>query len=818
MDGRFLEVDTTMKGTHTKLSKFLLEQEIPEPIPSNGGNDGSGKAGASSSKTGTKSNSGAGNDTNANGAQAGKGQPASGIAISPAAAEAAGVLARSKRVISAVDQVTQVALESCHCIHLQEYLPHILNLNLVKTKKGWDLENPIHALHVTSQLDGRRSDDYSASEPQITFTRHKLSNPLQHPPVLYGEEQQRTMAMTTDGIVDYWSPLDGQANLDIPPMTPEEKEELDAPTPPTATSMSTPAKSKSDSGGNQSTPPSRALATPISKKKGGAPPPVSPKETKSVGTENQSKSKDSIPHPVASSAQLPPKVEETKDDANDVTKSEDGKQDKDTSTDSTKQRDEADSSSVKHDASAKPEAVASTQPDAVSPTPVQSNVKQEAPTTPPRKKGESKPALADKATSTQTPQPKKLDQQPPDTVESQLSEQRFTQLRLEEDRIRTLRRTLANKRFKKKPVKKKKEKTTDKKGDSSSLIADSLFKPSGLPGWDASKVQKRAHEEQEELDAIAKKAKSKVEFWMDTFRLCRETNFDERELLRNGHHQQETREKRRFFQLDETPTKVMRCCQVCSTKTKGDKYWKRRKKQKCADELLNSNDLMQCLECSFIGCMPSSVSPNSRQHILQHLLLTGHNFGTDECLSLASLLTCQRWFLTLMLTFFLLVAMTCGERIQIFCFKCGDFVFHPVFSQEADRIACAETLPLMAWKDHTVQRSFDAFQFLRTLDHGVVWRGLIASYPPTVPQEHIQATEVSMKRHALFEGFVQAKWLIQRPTALAFASSQAIRGASLGLNFCFCFMFCFRRVLLVYFQEHVAILTGSCCRCTRLRR
>ena len=178
----------------------------------------------------------------------------------------------------------------------------------------------------------------------------------------------------------------------------------------------------------------------------------------------------------------------------------------------------------------------------------------------------------------------------------------------------------------------------------------------------------------------------------------------------------------------------------------------------------------------------------------------------DAC-DQTSLLTCQRWFLTLLLPFFLLAAMTCGERIQIFCFKCGDFVFHPVFSLEADRIACAETLPLMAWKDHTVQRSFDAFQFLRTLDHGVVWRGLIASYLSTVPQEHLQATEVSMKRHALFEGFVQAKWLIQRPTALAFASSQAIRGASFRTIrlILFLLMLSKRRVLLVCFRELAAI-------------
>lgn len=112
----------------------------------------------------------------------------------------------------------------------------------------------------------------------------------------------------------------------------------------------------------------------------------------------------------------------------------------------------------------------------------------------------------------------------------------------------------------------------------------------------------------------------------------------------------------------------------------------------------------------------------------------------------------------------------------MFCFKCGDFVYHPVFSQESERLECTDKLPWMAWKDHTVQRSFDAFQFLRSQDHGIVWRGLVATYPPLVPKEHVQATSLSMKRHALFDGLVQEKWLIQRPAALAFGASQRLRG------------------------------------------
>jgi uncharacterized UBP type Zn finger protein len=158
--------------------------------------------------------------------------------------------------------------------------------------------------------------------------------------------------------------------------------------------------------------------------------------------------------------------------------------------------------------------------------------------------------------------------------------------------------------------------------------------------------------------------------------------------------------------------------------------------------LLNSFHL-QCLECSFVGCSPPSSASKSRKHILQHLLLSGHKF-----------------------------AVTCGEKARIFCFKCGDFVYHEVFEQEKIRIDCAKRLSYMAWKDHVVLRSFDAFQFLKTQDHGLVWRGLIATYPPIVPREHFLASQLTMRRQALFEGKSEEEWVVLSPNALRFMSLQ----------------------------------------------
>jgi len=88
-----------------------------------------------------------------------------------------------------VDHVTQVALETCQCSHLQEYLPHLLDWELNTAPHGWVIANPVHAMHLESQLDPGPTDHL--------------------PPILYGAEEQRTDALHTEGVVEYWCPLDG---------------------------------------------------------------------------------------------------------------------------------------------------------------------------------------------------------------------------------------------------------------------------------------------------------------------------------------------------------------------------------------------------------------------------------------------------------------------------------------------------------------------------------------------------------------------------------------------------------------------------------
>lgn len=307
-------------------------------------------------------------------------------------------------------------------------------------------------------------------------------------------------------------------------------------------------------------------------------------------------------------------------------------------------------------------------------------------------------------------------------------------LLLEEDRIWLIRRALSQKRSRKRSESADaSQSTTKKKRKRDSDVSRSNL----IPGWRASLAKELNVEQEEEWINASHKANETVERWLASYRLNRETYWMEKVRAN------ETRSPRpQTFYLPRNEPGGLACCQLCSTE--GEKRSKRRiKKPERQRVALAGDELMRCLECSFIGCSPPSLAPDSRKHILQHLLLSGHKY-----------------------------AVSCGEKAQIFCFGCGDFVYHEVFEQEKIRIDCGNTLPYMGWKDHALLRSFDAFHFLKTQDHGIVWRGLIATYPPMVPREHFFAAQLTMRRHALFEGQAEGCWALSKPHFSNFVATQ----------------------------------------------
>lgn len=176
-------------------------------------------------------------------------------------------------------------------------------------------------------------------------------------------------------------------------------------------------------------------------------------------------------------------------------------------------------------------------------------------------------------------------------------------------------------------------------------------------------------------------------------------------------------------------------CKIClkgALKKGGTKY-----------ETLPSGDaLFQCLDCGLTACGVDFLEcQNTKRHMQQHFLYSGHSLG-----------------------------ITCGSKGEIFCMKCGDFVYNEVFDREKERINIGFHLPMYAWgRNLPLLRSFCFGDILedfviipeeihnppkeKSPSNKIVWRGLRAFYPSEVPEEFIQAARCTLKRFKLFHQF-----------------------------------------------------------------
>ena len=457
-------------------------------------------------------------------------------------------------LISAVDHVTQVALETCRCSHLQEYFPHLLDLELCKANhhpRGWVVANPVHSLHVTSQLE----DASPASQH------------WKQPPILYGEEQQRTIALNTEGIVEYWCPLDGYSAVIHDDTALEKMEHL-----PT-----------------------------VHKQKPSHPPYLGP-ATRQGTTAHSSSSTSKNPH----SKQHPPKpkpADKVPSLVDSLTvKTAEGSNEASTNTAATPNAvpsstaDSAGGSPIKID---QPPVVPSS-PAAALPVPPKSGSASEKAESPPVEVTSSGSAIA--ASSGQAE---------PETF----PDADFNHLRLEEDRIRLIRRSLSSHRLEQK-------KKIDPKTKKRKRVADLKSSP-GIPGWRPSDPKELSNEQEDEWKDALVSAREKVERWMNNYRLSRQSYWDEKLSKEEDHRNKKARSS---FYLPVDPADSARCCVVCKNK-KTDRCWDGKGAQKLSFRRMEGDSLMQCLECSLIACSPQSINPHSRQHMLQHLLVSGHKFG-----------------------------------------------------------------------------------------------------------------------------------------------------------------------------------------------
>lgn len=85
---------------------------------------------------------------------------------------------------------------------------------------------------------------------------------------------------------------------------------------------------------------------------------------------------------------------------------------------------------------------------------------------------------------------------------------------------------------------------------------------------------------------------------------------------------------------------------------------------------------------------------------------------------------------------------------------CGDNVYHECFDQERDRICLEYNIPSLCWKETPIIRGFDPSSFIFTPENGVIWRGMMATYPTPVSPRLIQAAQYGLKRLSIFSGNV----------------------------------------------------------------
>lgn len=166
---------------------------------------------------------------------------------------------------------------------------------------------------------------------------------------------------------------------------------------------------------------------------------------------------------------------------------------------------------------------------------------------------------------------------------------------------------------------------------------------------------------------------------------------------------------------------------------------KKFKQGKLKSSLPCGDSLMQCLDCSLIGCGSplTSGDGSSKRHLQQHFLLTNHNF-----------------------------AITCGVKGEIYCMKCGDFVYCEVFESEKERVEISAQLPWFQWERcRKLQRSFafreegdDFYVIPNNVDNGAirhpsgiaVWKGFQATYPQDVSNDFILAAQRTLDRLKYF--------------------------------------------------------------------
>ena len=198
----------------------------------------------------------------------------------------------------------------------------------------------------------------------------------------------------------------------------------------------------------------------------------------------------------------------------------------------------------------------------------------------------------------------------------ELTDERYQKLKTAENGVWMVRRSIVN--YGRAKVKKTDNSKKKRKKDFE------LFRSSPLPGWVSPPGRELNKWQEKDWECAREEGPKRVEMWLENYRQCRESYWEEQRRFNSN---PKPNMMQSSFYLSQDAADPMRCCIVCSSKSKGDGTFDGKSKR-FKRRLFMGDELMQCLECGFTGCSPKSVSQDSHQHILRHLLMTGHQFGT----------------------------------------------------------------------------------------------------------------------------------------------------------------------------------------------
>jgi len=166
-----------------------------------------------------------------------------------------------------------------------------------------------------------------------------------------------------------------------------------------------------------------------------------------------------------------------------------------------------------------------------------------------------------------------------------------------------------------------------------------------------------------------------------------------------------------------------------------------------------SDGHLKCLHCGKIGAgpnIPHHTSDQQGDSFIEHCIRTGHYLG-----------------------------ISCGEKGELFCMKCGDFVYNALIDRERDRIEISSRFPWFSRNETRIERSISVGE-VNELEDGssCVWPGLVATYLERAPAALISAGELSLKRIRAFSGQIYSSSFNLGWNQLAYVQSFKGKGHS----------------------------------------